>query len=218
MDGYELPAARIILAAFNARGFVMIRSGCVAAIAAILGMLSVSAVADDSLTTHFYVGGDYEYLKLNYKTIDGIDVGTVLDDSLNGLSPHIGATFGQYVGIELGYLWSLGGSRTIGSVTTNVKVSGPTFDGMIYIPVKSGDFRFVGTIGLSDYTGKATTVIGTTNYYSDRTERGFRAGGGAEYTFTPHVSGRVLIRYQSADFDGLLNNTILTTAGLNFRF
>ena len=186
-----------------------------------------------------YVGFDLQRSVYNYN--DNYDIGgglalngnTILENSLNGLNIHVGNRFHKNFGAELGYFRtkeegkSTANGATVGPGTvatadfsTDVKVQGITLDGLGYLPLDEDEkFELIGTAGLSWSKAEVTaTVPGVGSGDVDESEIGFRIGGGAQVNFTDNINMRGLVRYQTADFDGVVDNAWTYGFGLNYSF
>ena len=183
-----------------------------------------------------YIGFDLQRYSVDYA--NGLDV--AMDNNLNGGNIHIGKRFNKYFGAEFGYFgieesnksvnFDISGiTGTPGDVlaSTDVKMQGITLDGLSYVPINdAGKFKLIGTAGVSlikaDFTlnGTVNGVVGSSS--DDQSEFGFRAGAGAQYSFTDQVSLRVLVRYQSMNFDisgfDITNHALIYSTGLNYSF
>lgn len=196
--------------------------------------LSAPAYAD-SVVFKPYVGFDLQRSVYSYN--DNYDIGgglaldgeTVLEDALNGFNIHIGNRFHENFGLEFGYFRTKEESKNIAAGTivgpgtvagadfeTDVKVSGFTLDALGYVPL--GNFDLIGTGGIS--WSKAELGVAAAGAASDvdESEIGFRAGFGAQYNFTDNVNARALIRYQSADFEDVVEHAVTGSLGLNYSF
>jgi opacity protein-like surface antigen len=135
------------------------------------------------------------------------------------------------LGFELGYFRMLEESKnvasgaTIGANTittaafrTDLETQGITLDVLGYAPIHE-KFELIGTAGATWTTADITVDIpGIGSTSDDDSEFGFRIGGGAQYMLTEQLNLRGLARYQTADFDGLADNVITYTLGLNYSF
>lgn len=210
-------------------------------VAALAGMTAWSHSSQaQEFTFKPYIGIDLMRMSVdyndNYNAGGGIflDGNALLEDSLNGLNIHIGNRFHKNFGAELGYFRTreeedkdIAAGATVGPgvvaaapFSTSVKVSGFTLDGLGYLPLSdSGQFELIGTAGVSWMTGEIeATVPGAGSGDADESEFGFRVGGGAQVNLTDKFSLRGLVRYQTADFDGVADNAWIYSAGLNFNF
>ena len=162
-----------------------------------------------------------------------LDGNTILEDSLDGLNIHVGNRFYKNLGVEFGYFRtkeeskSIANGTTVGSgivtavdFSTDVKVQGIMLDGLGYLPLdKEGKFELIGTAGLSWSKAEFTaTIPGTGSIDADESEIGFRVGGGAQVNFTDNINMRGLVRYQTADFDDVVDNAWTYGLGLNYSF
>jgi hypothetical protein len=79
-----------------------------------------------------YLGVQASRINVDYKTIEGIDLGRIYADQFNALDVHAGYNFGDSF-VEFGYLKSSDESKSLGSLTVgSITVSGSTklnFDG-----------------------------------------------------------------------------------------
>lgn len=188
---------------------------------------SVTTVAPNNLGLFFkpYIGVDYQYIGANYKSIPGttLNFGDVIADSFHGIHGHVGARVHRNAGFEFGYLWTDEENKTtttiLGPLNVAANVEGFTFDALGYIPVGASEkFEVIGTVGLSILTANVRATVGTLAGAGDETEANIRAGGGFQYWLTDNVAARTLVRYQGADFNGVLDNAIAVNAGLNYQF
>jgi opacity protein-like surface antigen len=170
-----------------------------------------------------YVGADYDYLNINYSTIPGTssDYGTVASKSLNGGDFHVGARVHKYLGFEASYLATASSSKDniLGSgLNSSIKVSGFTFDAMGYLPIEAmPKLELIGTAGVSNL--KATIDLsGVAAGSGSKTETKGRIGAGAQYWLTDNLNVRGLVRYQGANFSGIVDDAIVSSLGLNWQF
>lgn len=206
--------------------------------AAVLAAITIPAQAQEA-TFKPYIGIDLMRMAVNYNDNYNAGGGVILDgnalleDSLDGLSIHVGNRFHKNFGVELGYFRTreedkdIAAGATVGPgvvaaapFTTSVKVQGFTLDGLGYLPVtESGQFELIGTVGVSWMKGKIeATIPGVGSGSSDESEFGFRAGGGAQFNLTDKFSVRGLARYQTADFEDVVDSAWTYTVGLNYSF
>lgn len=187
--------------------------------------------AEKTYSWNPYIGVDYQRMSFDYQTGDIgtgaiVDGELVLDDSLNGLNVHIGARPHQNFGVELGYFRTENADKDIaagstvgpGSValadfTTKTRVQGVTLDAMGYLPVAS-NFELIGTAGVL----WNRMNINFAGFKAKESEIDWRVGAGAQFNITDNVNLRGLVRYQTADFDGVADNAWVYSAGLNYGF
>lgn len=164
-----------------------------------------------------YIGADYQYSKSGDEDFgSGVKTNDLIDTGLHGGNIHIGTKVHPNLGFELGYFRTEDGDKNIGGgVTTKVRVQGGTLDAMGYYPVAK-QLELIGTIGVS--YSKADLSIPSLGLSGDSTEWKPRAGAGAQYWISDNLNARGLVRYQGADFDGIVNNAVVATAGINYQF
>ncbi len=186
-----------------------------------------------------YVGFDLQRSTYDYNNSYDIGGGlalngnTILEDSFNGLNIHVGNRFHKNFGAELGYFRTKEESKSIaagatvgpgtvatGAFSTDVKVQGFTLDGLGYLPLDEKEqFELIGTAGVSWSKAEVTaTVPGVGSGSVDESEVGFRAGAGAQFSFTDNINVRGIARYQTADFDGVADNAWTYSLGMNYSF
>ena len=189
--------------------------------AAALGLLAMPAAALDTSSWSTYIGGDYQYVLPSYKSGLGVAMPLLSD----GFNFHIGERLGPYYAVELGYMSGVGeknGAVMVSGVstpfTTHVSVAGPTLDLYGYLPLFHSPVSLFGTIGGSYLDGSAKVTIGTVETNASKSEIGYRVGGGIEWRPSNIFGIRGSVRYQSADFDGLASNAIITGIDFNFYF
>lgn len=186
-----------------------------------------------------YVGFDLQKSVYNYN--NNYDIGgglalngnAILEDSLNGLNIHVGNRFHKYFGAELGYFRTKEESKSIvngttvgpatvatADFTTDVKMHGFTLDALGYYPIDEAEkFELIGTAGLSWSKAEITaTVPGVGSGNVDDSEIGFRIGAGAQFNINDNINIRSLVRYQTADFNGVVDNAWTYGLGLNYSF
>lgn len=169
-----------------------------------------------------YGGIDYEHVGVGYKDVPGTSVnyGELLADSLNGANFHVGARVNKYLGFEGGYSWTADADKNNvrgTGLNTDTHVAGWNADALGYLPLGNEKFEMIGTMGVSLLTA-SLNLNGAASGSGNVEEFGFRAGGGAEYWITDHINGRVLLRYQTADFHGIADDAYNLTAGINYQF
>lgn len=206
---------------------------------ACLAVLSDPALAGN-MTLAPYIGFDLQRTTYDYN--DSYDIGgglaldgdAILEDSLDGFNIHVGNRFHENFGVELGYFRTREEGKAIASgatvgpgtvatadFTTDVKVQGFTLDalGLMPLPETENRVALIGTAGLSWSKAEVTaTVPGVGSGDTDESEIGFRAGAGAAVNLSDEVSLRGLVRYQTADFDGVADNAWTYSLGLNYAF
>ena len=210
-----------------------------AAMAALtLGASAVMAQAQE-FKFNPYVGFDLQRYNVSYN--DNYDIGgglalngdAILDDSLTGINLHVGNRFHENFAAELGFFRTKQESETVasgatvgpgtvatGNFSTDVRLQGITLDGLGYFPLDdNGRFELIGTAGISWTDAEVeATVPGVGVGDADDQEFGFRVGGGLEFGLTDDVSLRGLARYQTADFDDVVDNIWVFNLGLNYSF
>lgn len=175
--------------------------------------LANNAYADD-LMFKPYVGVDYDYVHANYAS--GVD--QILDKNINGADFHAGARINQYFGIEGSYLWTADSNKTVTGLKTSVNLTGYTLDGMGYLPVTADKkLELIGTVGISRLRANVQFSGLLTGSGSEWETKG-RIGTGAQYWLTDKINTRALVRYQAADFSGVVDNAIIGSIGLNYQF
>jgi len=185
-------------------------------------LFSAPAAAQGILPA-FYAGADFQHTMVSYADIPGtgLNGSDFFSDSLSGGHFHIGARFAPMFGAEVGYLWIPEHEKDLSGGTSTIDVHGVTFDGMIYAPLgMPNSFELVGLGGISYLT--ATAVLsgpgfGGTSSDED-SEWGWRVGGGGQFQVSSNVNVRGLIIYQSADFDGDVDDAFQFSLGVNFLF
>lgn len=206
--------------------------------AACLAALSFPAHAQE-FNFKPYIGFDLQRTAYSYN--DNYDIGgglaldgdAILEDNLDGFNIHVGNRFSKHFGLELGYFRTkeegknIANGATVGPGTvatadfsTDVKVHGLTLDGLGYLPLGEQErFELIGTAGLSWSKAEVeATVPGVGSGDVDESEIGFRVGAGAQYNFTDNINLRGLVRYQTADFDDVVDNAWTYGVGLNYSF
>jgi opacity protein-like surface antigen len=184
---------------------------------------SSSWASDNGFFFKPYVGADYDYVSINYSTIPGTssDYGTLASKSLNGGDFHVGARVHKYLGFEASYLATASSSKNniLGSgLNSSIKLSGFTFDALGYLPIQAiPKLELIGTAGVSNL--KATIDFnGVAAGSGHKTETKGRVGAGAQYWLTDNLNVRGLVRYQGANFSGVVDDAIVSSIGLNWQF
>ena len=207
-------------------------------VVALMAVLSFPAHAE-KMKLNPYLGFDlqrsiYDY-NSNYDIGGGVVLNgnTLLEDSLDGFNIHVGNRFHENFGVEFGYFRTkeegknIVAGTTIGpgvvaaaNFSTDVKIQGVTLDGLGYFPLGvEKRFELIGTVGISwSKADLALTVPGVGSDNVDESEFGFRVGGGGQVTITDHINFRGLARYQTADFDNVVDNAWILGFGLNYAF
>lgn len=195
-------------------------------------LLTTSANADDWTTKlHPYIGADYELTHLNYNNNYNASGGAIIDgdkvfqNNLNGLNVHVGIKPGTYWGAELGYFdttnetkhVAAGASVGPGTVAAipfdgKSKLQGGTLDALGYLPVYK-NVDLIGTTGLAYDTLKLGGFVSR-----NKSEFDWRIGGGAQIEVIPNVNLRAIARYQTADFNNVVDNAWVYNVGLNYSF
>lgn len=183
---------------------------------------SVCAAEPSGFFFQPYGGIDFQHTGVDYDNISGTNVSyeDLVSDSFNGANFHLGARVNKYLGVEGGYTWTADSdkSKVLGTaIGTRAHVAGWNADALGYLPLGDEKFELIGTMGVSLLTA-SLNFNGAVTGGGNTEEFGFRAGGGAEYWLTDHVNGRVLLRYQTADFKGIADNAYNLTAGINYQF
>lgn len=171
-----------------------------------------------------YAGADYQYTNINYSDNiqgTGINGSDILAESLHGANIHAGARIHKNLGFEVGYTWTGDASKdnVLGTGSnTKVNLSGGNFDALAYLPVDDkGHFELIATAGVT-YLKADVTANGVLASSDSQWETKGRIGGGAQYWVTDNANIRALVRYQGADFDGVVDNAIIANVGLNLQF
>lgn len=203
--------------------------------------LSIPAQAQDLKDMKPYMGIDYNRTVASYNNNlnigggDFLNIDSILADSLDGANIHIGTRFDKNFGAELGYFRTRteGKNIPIGStigtngaplvttaaLSTDVMLQGVTLDGLGYLPLgESNKVELIGTGGVSWTKGKLTAATEFGSASDSESEFGFRLGGGAQVNLTDKVNLRGLVRYQSADFSGSVDNLWVYSVGINYSF
>lgn len=168
-----------------------------------------------------YVGADYQFVSPSYQNVPStaFNFGDFISDSFSGAHIHAGARVHKNLGLEFGYLWTANETKSNLGITTKANVSGVTFDGLGYIPLESAPgLELIGTVGVSRLKADIKVTLGALAGASSQSEWGFRFGGGAQYWLTDNINARAIVRYQTADFSGILDNAVMVNAGLNYQF
>jgi Outer membrane protein beta-barrel domain len=168
-----------------------------------------------------YVGADYQYTSVDYNGVPGTpyNYGDGFADSFNGGDVHIGARVHKYLGFEAGYFDNASSSKTIANgLSSSVKFDGWTIDALGYLPL-AAKFELIGTTGVAFTSASGSAVINGTRYsLGSSSETEWRIGGGAEYWITENLNARGILRYQTADFNGIADNAVVASLGLNYQF
>lgn len=159
-----------------------------------------------------YVGADYVYTKADYAS--GLD--SFLDDGLHGVSPYAGLQFNKYVGAEVSYLRTEEGKKSpVAGVTGKSRVSGYALDVVGTLPVTADEsVALLGSVGVGRYDAKAS-INGVGGSDEDT---GYRLGVGAQYQINPCWGVRAMARYIDVEFDGVTDNLVQGTLGVNYKF
>lgn len=204
-----------------------------------LGLAMIAGFAPVAQAEEFfkfkpYVGIDLQHQAVDYNS--DIDLGggmlldgnSVLEDGLNGINIHVGNRFNKYFGGELGYFRTQNESKSIAAgdsvgnglvaatdFKTDVQLQGITLDALGYLPLGASErFELIGTAGVSWIKAEAK-LDGVSD---DSSELGYRVGAGAQFNVTEKVNLRGLVRYQSADFDGIADDAYTYSVGMNYSF
>jgi opacity protein-like surface antigen len=192
----------------------------------VAGLLLATAANAASADEWFTYGGvDYQYVSPSYKN----GLGVAMPSIPEGANFHIGERFGQYYAVELGYMGGIGqkdgvlpGSdgvlKTSDDIpwSSKVSLSGPTFDVYGYMPLFHGPVSLLGTVGASYLRGSTTISVNGFEVKGAKSELGYRVGGGVEWRPQDRLGVRALVRFQSADFDGMASRSIIAVVGCNF--
>lgn len=172
-----------------------------------------------------YVGADYQYTAVSYNGIAGtsFNYGDGFANSFNGGDFHIGARVHQYLGFEGGYFDNASSKKSgiLGTTaSSSIKFDGWTIDALGYLPLgASKKFELIGTAGVAFTSASGSATINGTRYaLGSSSETEGRIGGGAEYWLTDNLNVRGLVRYQSADFNGIVNDAVVSSLGVNWQF
>jgi hypothetical protein len=170
-----------------------------------------------------YVGADYDYVHVNYKdNIDGTGLNgdDAANDTLHGFDLHAGVRVHKYLGFEGSYIWTADAKKdnVLGSgINTKVNVRGGTLDAMGYLPIDN-KVELIGTVGISRLKANLNLSAFGASASGGEWETKGRIGGGAQYWLSDNINARALVRYQGADFSGIVDNAIIATIGLNYQF
>ena len=193
--------------------------------------------------THFeslkpYIGFDLQLTSLEYTdnfNLGGglaLDGDAILEDQFYGGKIHVGIRPSKRLGLELGYFRTLEEDKDIAAGTlvgpgtvaatafsTDFLLQGITLDAMSYWPLGSEErFELIGSAGVSwTIADFALNVPGSTRSEVDESEFGLRAGLGAQAHINDRLNIRGLAQYQTADFDGLIDNMWVYSLGMNYK-
>lgn len=154
-----------------------------------------------------YGGFDYQYTDLDTNFAGA-------DNTLHGGNIHIGSRMHKNFGIELGYMMTEKGEADTALGTSETQLQGGTLDLLGYIPMGTS-WDLIGTVGVS-YLNAEYEIPGVVD--EDEWETEGRVGLGAQYWLTDYTNLRGIVRYQGADFDGTVDDAVVSTIGLNFAF
>lgn len=201
----------------------------------ILSLLAGSAYAVETpgdangLPTGFffkpYVGADYQYTDVSYQSIVGTpyNYGDGFANGFNGGNIHVGARVHRNLGFEVGYFDNASSSKSgiLGTTaSSSVKFDGWTIDALGYLPLgASKRFELIGTAGVAFTSASGSATISGTRYsLGSSSETEGRIGAGAEYWLTDNINVRGLVRYQTADFNGVVDGAVVSSLGVNWQF
>ena len=177
-------------------------------------LLAVAGMAQAEIRP--YVGADYVYTAVDYEA--GLD--SFLDDGLHGVSPYAGLQFNKYVGAEVSYLRTEEAKKnpTTG-VDGKVRLSGYALDVVGTLPVTADEsVALLGSVGVGRYDAKASISGPGGSIGGSDNDTGYRVGVGAQYQINPCWGVRAMARYIDVDFDGLTDNLVQGTLGVNYKF
>lgn len=193
--------------------------------------------------THFeslkpYIGFDLQLTSLEYTdnfSLGGglaLDGDSILEDQFYGGKIHVGIRPSKRLGLELGYFRTLEEDKDIAAGTlvgpgtvaatafsTDFLLHGITLDALSYWPIGSEErFELIGSAGVSwTVADFALNVPGSTRTEVDESEFGLRAGLGGQAHINDRLNIRGLAQYQTADFDGLIDNMWIYSIGMNYK-
>lgn len=185
-------------------------------------VLAASAItplthAEDGWFFKPYVGVDVEYVNIDYQSVNGVDLGTILAEEVINFNGHVGARLHKHLGIEVGYSQSTSENESIAGVDTEVELSGFNVDALGYLPItKDRKLELIGTAGITVLEG--SLVIPGSGAQDDETDTTWRVGTGLNYKFTDNFSARALVRYTDVDFDDVADNLVSFGIGVNYQF
>lgn len=176
---------------------------------------SSAAYAIDSYSLNPYIGADYQYTYMNYTDeSDG-----VIDDNFNGFNIYGGIRPYANIGLELGYFRNFEEDGIESGIPVYFNTQGVTLDALGYLPIdRNGRIELIGTVGVSYAEAKVGLNFGGSRVSVSEDEFGFRIGAGVEYKINQNFSARTILRYQTADFEGLADNAVVYNVGLNYKF
>ena len=194
----------------------------VAAIPAYAATAQSVSTYDDEFFFKPYVGADYQDTAINYKSFDGVNYSHIFAGNLSGANIHVGARVQKYLGFEVGYSDSLDGKKSnilgVSGLDSKAKAQEFTLDALGYLPVDEAQkFELIGTTGLAETRAHGTLSYAGYAASESGTKAEWRIGGGGQYWLTDNLNARVLVRYQTSGFD-TIDNSVVTTAGLNYSF
>lgn len=214
-----------------------------AALAATTALSQSAQAKDDGLFFRPYIGAEYQNWSVNYEKFSipvsddinfNVDGGVFYPESLNGGAIYLGARVHRYFGLELGYSRTAQDSKgfllyddSVGEsvdVTTKARVSSISLEALGFLPVwesGTGDrFELIGTLGAArlSYKDKIESLATDESASGTDHEIKLRGGVGFQYTLNDALGFRTLVRYQDADFDKSVKNSLIYSVGLNYTF
>lgn len=184
-------------------------------IAAAMVAAAGGAQAQDLGAAKPYVGLDLVHTWVDYQ--DDADV--VLDDTLKGVNPYVGAMLTPNVGVEVGYLATEVGTKSTVISDGKTQIYGPSVDVVGVVPgMENCQFKVLGMAGVGYYNGKVAIdspiLSGTANEW----DLAPRVGVGAQYQLTDQLAARATLRYIHVDFDDTTDSLTTASVGLNYKF
>lgn len=159
--------------------------------------------------SHFYVGGDIGYTKLDYKS----SLDSIAEDSLPMLNVYMGYEIDPYYAVEFGGFVTKQEDRTVGSTNTDAEEYGMYVDAVGKYELYQ-DLNALGTVGLQYSKLK---VKNSTSSFSE-TEIAPRLGAGLEYKINDTMNVRGMARYVFSDYDDAVDSSMQYTIGMNYKF
>lgn len=168
-----------------------------------LGSHSATAVPTNNKNwLHPYVGIEYNSIKVTKLP--------TTPQYYHGIVPNIGVNFGDYIGLEFGYLrtetqrkdfnFTYNGTNYNGSSKSNLSAFVYDLNGYLPFSQLSRSFTdkisLVGSVGVGDYRFTDTvTLAGIQPVKTKNSETKFRIGGGLQFKVHQHINLRAMVRY-----------------------
>lgn len=194
----------------------------IVATAPLLAVAGLANAADNQARP--YVGIDYTHAwySMNTDKSYGVSAKDMFKDSADGAMPYIGIKVNKYFSAEVNYLQTGKSEKknVLGAgVDTKYRLSGYGVEAIGSLPVdKAEKFALLGTAGIGHYKADIEGTAPSWHVKGNVDDTGYTLGAGAQYQITDNIGVRALGRYLKVDLNDTVDNAVLGSVGVNYKF